>query len=96
MIAIAATGCGSGRDTKRNQQLAFCGAIDHWVKAPFGRLANGIHAHVETQGYVLMQQAKFLNLLIKFSGTVGFPPPVEGRYRKSLTERASHFMFFVH
>lgn len=57
MIAIAPTGWGCGRDTKRSWHLAFRGAIDHWVKAPFGRLANGIHAHVETQGYVLMQQA---------------------------------------
>lgn len=57
MIAIATTGWGCGRDTKRNWQLAFGGAIDHWVKALLGRLANGVHAHVETQGYVLMQQA---------------------------------------
>ena len=57
IIVIAPTGWGCGRETRRKAQLAFRGAIDQWVKALFGRLANGIHAHVKTQGYVLMQQA---------------------------------------
>ena len=57
MMAIAPTRRGRGRDSKRNWQLAFCGAIDHCVNAPFRRLANGIHAHVKAQAYPLIQQA---------------------------------------